>query len=52
MADYNLSYTASEINARLDVQDNLTSTDANKPLSANQGKLLNDTDILLLSYLQ
>ena len=39
--DFNDIITASE------VIDNLTSTDTNKPLSANQGKVLNDTTVKL-----
>ena len=45
-------YSASIVNSELDnkvnkadIIDNLTSTDTNKPLSANQGKILNDTKL-------
>lgn len=59
MADYlsNLNDGATfdalmaKINA-LTIINSLASTDTTNPLSAYQGKVLNDTDILLLSYLQ
>ena len=54
-------YTETEINSLLnnkvnvsDIIDNLTSTDTNKPLSANQGRMLknliNNIDVLNLTY--
>lgn len=42
---FSVSMTALDISSKVnvsDVKDNLISTDANKPLSANQGKLLNE----------
>ena len=35
----------SEVVKKTDIVDNLTSTDTDKPLSANQGKILNDTKL-------
>ena len=42
MADFISAYPSTSFDNAMSIQDNLTSTDINKPLSANQGKVLNE----------
>ena len=44
------NYAQNGVVLTADIKDNLTSTDTNKPLSANQGKVLNDKITNLKTY--
>ena len=44
------TYAQNGVVLTADIKDNLTSTDTNKPLSANQGKVLNDKITNLKTY--